>query len=111
MMDRATREQLRKHIYQEQEKVKGDIASLIEQTGPVPPDNAIGRLTRMDAISSRNINEAKLRDARSRLVLLDHAQAKIDQPGFGLCTSCGDSISLARLQFMPEARFCIDCAD
>jgi DnaK suppressor protein len=111
MIEQADRNQLRQHIRQEQDKVKGDIASLAEQTGPVAPDNAIGRLSRMDAMSSRKISEAKLRDAKSRLVLLDHALAKIDQPDFGLCTSCGDPIPLARLQFMPESRFCVDCAD
>ena len=111
MIDQADRNHLRQHIRREQDKVKGDIASLSEQTGPVAPDDAIGRITRMDAISSRKINEAKLRDARSRLVLLDHALAKIDQPDFGICTSCGDPIPLARLQFMPESRFCVDCAD
>lgn len=111
MIDQATREQLRQHIHQEQEKVRGDITSLAGKIEPVAPDNAIGRITRMDAINSKSINEAKLRDARSRLVLLDHALSKIDQPGFGLCVSCGDPISLPRLQFMPESRFCIDCAD
>jgi DnaK suppressor protein len=111
MIEQADRNQLRQHIRQEQDKVKVDIASLAEQTGPVAPDNAIGRLSRMDAMSSRKISEAKLRDAKSRLVLLDHALAKIDQPDFGLCTSCGDPIPLARLQFMPESRFCVDCAD
>ena len=111
MIDQADRNQLRQHIQREQAKVKGDIASLSEQTGPVAPDDAIGRLSRMDAIGARKISEAKLRDARSRLVLLDHALAKIDQPDFGICTSCGDPISLARLQFMPESRFCVDCAD
>ncbi len=111
MIAQADRNLLRQHIRQEQDKVKRHIASLAEQTGPVAPDNAIGRLSRMDAISSRNLNGAKLGDARSRLVLLDHALEKIDQPDFGLCTSCGDPIPLARLQFMPESRFCVDCAD
>ncbi|MEN8142924.1 MAG: TraR/DksA C4-type zinc finger protein, partial [Thermodesulfobacteriota bacterium] len=81
-----------------------------QQTGPVEPDNAIGRISRMDAISSRKISEAKLSDAKSRLVLLEHAQAKIDQPDFGICISCGDPISLARLKLLPEARACVDCA-
>lgn len=111
MINQADRKQLKQHIHSQQEKVKSDIASLSEQTGPVSPDNAIGRLSRMDAIGSRKISKAKLRDARSRLVLLDHALSKIDQPDFGICTSCGDPISLARLKLMPESRFCIDCAD
>ena len=110
MIDQADRDRLRQHILSEQDKVKGDIISLNEKSGPVAPDNAIGRISRMDAIGSSKINEAKLGDARSRLVLLDHALSRIDHPDFGLCTSCGDPIPLARLQFMPESRFCVDCA-
>jgi len=110
MLREADRKSLRQHICREQDKVRTDIASLSEQVGPVAPNNAIGRLSRMDAISSRNLSEAKLRDARSRLVLLDHALSRVDHPEFGLCADCGDPISLARLQFMPESRFCVDCA-
>ena len=110
MLSKADRNALRLHIISEQEKVRGDILSLKEQCGPVEPDNAIGRISRMDAIGARKISEAKLGDARSRRVLLDHALGLIDDPAFGLCINCGDPIALARLQFMPEARVCIDCA-
>jgi len=110
MISQADRDRLRVHICREQDKVRADIASLSMQVEPVAPNNAIGRISRMDAISSRNMSEAKLRDARSRLVLLDHALSRIDHPDFGLCADCGDPISLARLQLMPESRFCVDCA-
>ena len=110
MFNKADREALRLHIIEEQKKVRGDILSLEGQSGPVEPDNAIGRISRMDAISSRKISEAKLRDAKSRLVLLGHALDRIDDPDFGLCRSCGDPISLARLRLMPETKVCVDCA-
>ena len=110
MLPQADRDFLRKHIIAELEKVRGDIVSLKGQTGPVEPDNAIGRISRMDAISARKISEAKLGDAKGRLVLLNHALTKIDAPDFGLCVSCGDSIAMARLKLMPESRFCVDCA-
>lgn len=110
MLTSADRDLLRKNIIDQLEKVRGDIVSLKQQSGPVAPDDAIGRISRMDAISSRKISEAKLGDAKSRLVLLEQALAKIDQPHFGACISCGDPISLARLKLIPEALVCIDCA-
>lgn len=110
MISQADRDRLRQHIRREQDKVREDIACLAGQSGPVAPNNAIGRLSRLEAISSRSISEAKLGDARSRLVLLDHALTRIDHPDFGLCVGCGDPIAPARLQFMPEARYCVDCA-
>lgn len=110
MLEAADRSRLRQYILREREKVKADIESLSDQTGPVEPDAAIGRLSRMEAINSRSITEAKLRDAKSRLVLLDHALNRIDDPDFGLCAECGDPIALARLELMPESRFCVECA-
>jgi DnaK suppressor protein len=110
MFSKADREALRVQIVEEQGKVRGDILSLEGQSGPVEPDNAIGRISRMDAISSRKISEAKLRDAKSRLVLLEHALARINDPDFGLCSSCGDPISMARIKLMPETKVCVDCA-
>jgi DnaK suppressor protein len=41
---------------------------------------------------------------------VDHALAKLDSDGYGLCESCGSQIAEARLQAMPTARMCIACA-
>ena len=37
-----------------------------ELTKPIPPENAIGRVSRMDAINNRSINEAALRTAEKQ---------------------------------------------
>ena len=110
-MDKSAREEIRAQIVSEIEKVKGDIILLEQQTGPVKPDDAIGRLTRMEAISSRGISEAKLGDARGRLIMLENAIGKIDAPGFGNCRECGDPIQVARLMLLPETTLCIECAE
>ena len=110
-MDKADRSAIKSQILAEIEKVKSDIISLGQQTGPVKPDDAIGRLTRMEAISSRGISEAKLRDAKGRLIMLGNAIGKIDDPEFGNCRKCGDPIQIARLKFLPETTLCIECAE
>lgn len=109
-MDQSDRDNLKQNILCELEKVRQDIKSLSELVRPVAPDDAIGRLTRMEAINSKSINEAKLGDAKSRLVLLEMALAMVDEPGFGTCIECGDDIPLARLQLMPETTICVECA-
>ncbi len=38
-----------------------------EMTKPVAPDNAIGRVSRMDAINNKSVMEAALRKAKQRL--------------------------------------------
>jgi DnaK suppressor protein len=41
---------------------------------------------------------------------IEDALAKLDTGTYGVCEQCGGSISEARLEAMPAARLCIDCA-
>ena len=58
---------IRDKIINEIDSLETDIISLVEASKPVAPDVAIGRLTRMEAINSKGINEANLRSSKSRL--------------------------------------------
>ena len=40
---------------------------------------------------------------------IDEAIRRIELGEYGQCFSCGKQISLARLEAVPHARFCIDC--
>ncbi len=93
------------------ESVKKDIVSYKERTQPVAPDDAIGRLTRMDAIGNKSINEAALREAQNTLAKLQRALKMIDRPGFGMCRECDEPIPVARLMIMPETDMCVECAE
>ena len=51
-------------------KVKEEIKRLEEMTKPISPDNAIGRLSRMEAIGEKSVNDAALRNAKFRVTKL-----------------------------------------
>ena len=53
-MQEAEKEKLAGQIREKIETVKEDIVSYTELTQPVAPDDAIGRLTRMDAIGNND---------------------------------------------------------
>ncbi len=110
-MQEQEKEKLARQIRVKIETVKEDIVSYAELTRPVAPDDAIGRLTRMDAIGNKSINEAALREAQNTLVKLERALKMIDRPGFGLCRECEKPIPLARLMIMPESDMCVECAE
>jgi len=94
------------------EELKAEIPRLQELTKPVAPDNAIGRISRMDNIVNQSVAEAQLSKARARLVRLTEALKKVDEDEeFGLCLDCGDPIPMARLKAMPETEFCVECAE
>ena len=91
--------------------IKEDIASYKLLTKPISPDNAIGRLTRMDAINSKSINEAALKKSKDTLSKLERSLGKIGNPDFGLCIECEEPIPFARLTIMPETDLCVQCAE
>ena len=110
-MESTHKVELRAMIEKKLRAVKQDIAAYRRNAEPVSPDNAIGRLTRMEAINSQGINEAALRKAQVALLKLERALTKIDHPDFGRCRECEEPIPLARLMIMPEADLCVPCAE
>jgi len=90
--------------------IEDEILELKELTKPISPENAIGRLSRMDAINNKSINEAALRKSEEKYSKLKYALTKIDEEEFGICDRCGKDIQPRRLLLMPESNYCVSCA-
>ena len=97
-------------LHEELEKTRSAISDLKKMTAPVAPDVAIGRISRMDAINNKAINDAALRKAEEKLQQLERMTVLVDEPGFGLCKKCGEPIPMQRLILMPQSVFCVRCA-
>ena len=109
-MTEEQRKELKFKILTSIESTKSDIEELKELTKPISPENAIGRVSRMDAINNKSINEAALTQASSKLDKLLFALDKCEEPEFGSCKRCKQDIPLGRLMLMPESLFCVKCA-
>lgn len=109
-MNKAETEEIIKIIQDKIIQTKEEIEHLEELTKPVAPDNAIGRLSRMDAINNKTINDAALREQKRRLQKLERALNKIEDGSYGTCMKCGDPIPFGRLKFMPWTTKCVKCA-
>ena len=110
-MNPEERKKLKRAIVEEIEAEKHLIESLAESVKPVAPDNAIGRLTRMEAIGNRAVSEASMNSAKAKLSKLDIALEKVDQPDFGICRQCEKPIPRGRIMAMPENVLCVPCAE
>lgn len=107
MIDKAQlAEKLTEHIALTEKKILG----FEEMSAPVTPDDAIGRVSRMDAINNKAVQEAALSKAREKLTKLKVIQANLDDPKLGLCKRCGRPIPVGRLLLMPESAFCVRCS-
>lgn len=92
------------------ESTKEEIEELIELTKPISLDNSIGRLSRMDAINNRAINEKALRDKKRLLQKLERAKERAEKGELGTCLKCGEEIPFGRLKIMPYTTRCVKCA-
>ena len=110
-MDTEKKEILKNQIEKKIENVKEDIRSYKLLARPLSPDNSIGRLTRMEAINSKSINEAALNKAKLALSRMERALTQINDPDFGLCRECEEPIPFERLMIIPESDLCVQCAE
>lgn len=104
------KEELKKSINEKIISYQIQIEDLNELTQPIAPDCAIGRISRMDAINNKTINDNALVKKKRQLEGLENALENIDEPNFGCCMNCGAEIPMGRILLVPESRICINCA-
>lgn len=109
-MDKKTKGEIKKIIEMEIEDIIDEIEYLEEATKPVAPDCSIGRVTRMEALSTKSVNEALLENAQTKLSLLEKNLRKINTESFGLCIKCSEPIPVNRLKAVPETQKCVKCS-
>ena len=102
--------EIRLKINDEISKTEQSIAEYKEQSKPIAPENAIGRISRMDAINNKSITEAALRQAEAKLSDLKQALHKVGSKEFGICVKCKQPIPVGRILLMPESSKCVNCA-
>ena len=110
MISPQQKKEIEKQVNREIEETRRNIDYLSELVRPISPDNAIGRLSRMEAIGAKSINEAALSRARQKREQLKSVLADLDDPDFGLCIECDEEIPIKRIMLMPGSRLCVQCA-
>ncbi|MEX0986854.1 MAG: TraR/DksA C4-type zinc finger protein [Bacteroidales bacterium] len=108
-MTNTEKKQLIEIVHAEIAKLEDKIEGLKEYTAPIAPDDAIGRISRMDAINNKSIFEKSMRNSRERLSHLNYVLQTINEADFGLCAKCHQSISFERLKIRPEIKLCANC--
>jgi DnaK suppressor protein len=104
------KEEFEQKILEEINKTQILIVEYKEMTEPVAPDDAIGRISRMDAINNKSVTEASLRQAEEKLRNLQRVQSLVGTSDFGKCIKCGKAIPEVRILYRPESLRCVDCA-
>ncbi|HDQ45167.1 MAG TPA: conjugal transfer protein TraR [bacterium] len=109
-MNENIRIKIKESILEHISELEKDLVSLEKAAKPVAPDNAYGRVSRMDAINNQAIVDAALRKKRITLQQYKSALARIDSSDYGRCRKCGNEIAENRLMAIPYTDVCISCA-
>ena len=81
------------------------------ERAPVELDQqAVGRLSRMDALQVQAMALETSRRRAAELQRIAAALARIDEGEYGTCLECGEEIAVRRLELAPAAPLCIACA-
>ena len=103
-------EKIRRLFEDEILKTEKSVSRYEELARPISPDNAIGRVSRMDAINNKSVMDAALQKAKERLAGLKRNFEKIGSDDFGVCPKCNGQIQIERILLAPESSFCVNCA-
>ncbi|MCL6260494.1 TraR/DksA C4-type zinc finger protein [Aquiflexum sp. TKW24L] len=109
-MDAENQSTVKKIILDKIIELETEFLSLKEMTKPLGLDSAIGRISRMDYINNKSINEAQIKKIEIKLKALNNWLGKLGSSEFGKCIRCGNEININRLIFLPESNLCINCA-
>ncbi|SLN09641.1 RNA polymerase-binding transcription factor DksA [Roseovarius litorisediminis] len=71
---------------------------------------AVGRLSRMDALQNQAMAKANHARRQAQKTRLTAALARLEDGEYGYCEDCGDDIATRRLELDPAAAKCIQCA-
>ena len=72
---------------------------------------AVGRLSRMDALQNQAMAKAQAGRRLTEKTRLHAALRRMEEDEYGYCEDCGDDIAPARLTLDPAAAKCIGCAN
>ncbi len=71
---------------------------------------AVGRLSRMDALQNQAMAKAQQANRDVETLRLRAALDRIEEGEFGYCEDCGEEVPVGRLELDPAASKCVSCA-
>jgi len=107
MPDQSLLSTVRSDLTDERDRLESQITSLEPGGGSAFDDNFADS---GQVAAEQGENKVLASQLRSELDEVERALAKLDAGTYGMCETCGEPITPARLEAMPAARFCIQHA-
>ena len=110
-MDPSTLETYRQQLLVLQQQIMQRVFDLEASMLAMDAERDIERTDRVQEEAAEVALTALDEQGRRELEAIQVALAHIDAGTYGLCDTCGETISAARLTAMPTARRCVECQE
>ena len=104
-------ERIRRKLLSKRDEIEGRLSKIdqdiLHTNGAPNPDSGEQAIER----ENDDVLEALGGITRSELEQINTALVRIEQNEYGICTECKNPISAERLEAIPYADHCIDCAE
>ena len=110
-MDPSTLETYRQRLLALQQQLVQRIFDLEASMLAMDTEHDIERTDRVQEEAAEVALTALDEQGRREMEAIQAALARLDAGTYGLCETCGETISAARLTAMPMARRCISCQE
>lgn len=94
-----------------QAAVAEQLDTITAQCKPVEPDQALGRLTRNDAMQSQQLALHQRDRLLAQQTRIKGALERVDAGTYGTCLSCKQPIDPRRLDAAPDSPLCVACIE
>ena len=111
MMDPHTLETYRQQLLALQQQLLHRIFDMEESMLAMDADRDIERTDRVQEEAAEVALTALDEQGRREMEAIQAALAHIDAGTYGICETCGETISAARLTARPTARRCVSCQE
>ena len=102
LIDKKQYPEFRKILLQHIENVKAELSYLDQSR---PPELSEEAQEEAAAISLKALDKRERQELEDIILAIE----KMDDGTYGTCDSCEEPIGLARINFLPSVRYCINC--
>ena len=110
-MDPRTLETYRQQLLALQQQLAQRIFDLADTMLTMDTDRDIERTDRVQEEAAEVALTALDEQGRREMAAIQAALARMEAGTYGICDTCGETISAARLTAMPMARRCVSCQE
>lgn len=105
-MNKADLEKLKKVLERQLTDLQSDFGKEMQSMG----SPALADINDQATLESERSFELRIKDRERKLIgKVQEALKKIGDGSYGVCESCGEAISVKRLQARPVTSYCINC--